>query len=350
MMNNPREPVNTFLNGTKISWSSFCYLVGMKKSLFLSVFAVLVFVFNSNAQNPVFDNLEMLYDQGHYRKVYRKANQLLDNPEYDYSQMPKYYRSISMMQLAQNDFWRQRNKGVIQEAEKLFYEVRETPTGQKIITAHMFELAKLRQDLTAWKFSLKEQGNEKTAKEVGHVISTIFDEMQQNLAGFQDVVEQEVKPSNESVSQSDVVTETQETEVEEEVNTSSDVSLNRSKIIDDAKKHLGTPYKWAGNQPGGFDCSGFTSYVLARSGQVLPRRSSDQYAKSKKLKRKNVQTGDLIFFSNGSGISHVGIITSKKGEPLQMIHSSSSRGIIITDVESSEYWQKRIHGYGTYID
>lgn len=309
----------------------------MKKSLFLFGFLFVIGTYDANAQNPAFDNLEMLFDQGHYRKVYRKANQLLDNPEYDYSLMPKYYRSISMLQLAQNDFWRRRNKGAIQEAERLFYEVRETPTGQKIIVAHMFELAKLKHDLTKWKYALKEQGDEETASQVDHVIGTIFDEMQQNLAELERKIEEQVK-EKPSV----------KTESESTANVS--VSTNRQKIIDDAKKHLGTPYRWSGSQPGGFDCSGFTSYVLAKSGQVLPRRSADQYSKSKKLKRKNVQLGDLIFFSNGSGISHVGIITSKKGEPLQMIHSSSSRGIIITDVESSEYWQKRIHGYGTYVE
>lgn len=284
------------------------------------------------AQNPVFDNLEMLYDQGHYRKVYRKTNRLLDNPEYDYSLMPKYYKSISILQLAQNDFWRKRNKGAMQNAKKMFYEIVETPVGQQLITAHIFELAKLKRDLTKWKFALKEEGNESLAEEVDNVILSLFDDIQQNIVK----VEEEITKKEEQ--------DEQPNEIEY-----SNVEVSRKKIVSDAKKHLGTPYKWSGNKPGGFDCSGFTSYVLAKSGKEIPRRSSDQYTKSQKVKRKNVQVGDLVFFSNGSGVSHVGIVTSKKGEPLQMIHSSSSKGIIITDVESSKYWQKRIYGYGTFV-
>ena len=59
---------------------------------------VVVIVLNSQslfAQVPAFDKLEMLYDQQHYGIVYRRANRLLDNPEYDFSQIPKYYKAIS---------------------------------------------------------------------------------------------------------------------------------------------------------------------------------------------------------------------------------------------------------------
>jgi cell wall-associated NlpC family hydrolase len=58
----------------------------------------------------------------------------------------------------------------------------------------------------------------------------------------------------------------------------------------------------------------------------------------------------LVFFNNGSGVSHVGMIISEKGQPLVMIHASSSKGIMITDIESSEYWLKRLYGFGTYVE
>ena len=107
---------------------------------------------------------------------------------------------------------------------------------------------------------------------------------------------------------------------------------------------------WAGNSPDGFDCSGFTSFILEKSGHHLPRRSVDQYNESVKLEKNEVGKGDLVFFNNGSGISHVGIVISDKGAPIVMIHSSSSKGIIITEVEKSEYWLNRLHGYGTYLN
>ena len=127
-------------------------------------------------------------------------------------------------------------------------------------------------------------------------------------------------------------------------------NVERIKIVATAKEQLGVPYVWAGSSPNGFDCSGFTSYVMKKHGMDLPRRAGDQYESSTKLKAKDAKKGDLVFFNNGSGISHVGIVISDKGEPLVMIHSASSTGIIITEVEKSEYWMKRLHGYGTYVN
>ncbi|MEY3425146.1 MAG: hypothetical protein RL679_504, partial [Bacteroidota bacterium] len=80
-----------------------------------------------------------------------------------------------------------------------------------------------------------------------------------------------------------------------------------------------------------------------------PRRAVDQHENSKKIKEKNAQKGDLIFFDNGSGISHVGMIVSEKGKPLVMIHASSSKGVILTELEKSDYWMKRIYGFGTFV-
>src|SRR5574343_842992 len=92
--------------------------------------------------------------------------------------------------------------------------------------------------------------------------------------------------------------------------TNSDAALymyakERLAIVEYAKKFIGTPYVWAGNEPTGFDCSGFTSYVMKNFKKDLPRRAVDQYNSSRQLKEKNVMMGDLVFFDNGSGISHV---------------------------------------------
>lgn len=130
-----------------------------------------------------------------------------------------------------------------------------------------------------------------------------------------------------------------------------EISEIRKQVIAEAKKHLGTPYKWAGIDPKGFDCSGYTSYVLfATFEKKINRRAADQYSSSKKIKAKQVKPGDFIFFDNGSGISHVGIIYSTENESLQMIHASTSLGISIVDINKSSYWKQRIAGYGTYID
>lgn len=117
-------------------------------------------------------------------------------------------------------------------------------------------------------------------------------------------------------------------------------------LLKEAQKYIGVPYKAAGADPSGFDCSGFTCYVFEKQGVQLPRRAMDQFNFCEAIEPEKVKAGDLVFFSNGSQINHVGILISEKGAPKQMIHSSSSIGISIVEIETSSYWQTRIAGYG----
>jgi cell wall-associated NlpC family hydrolase len=112
-------------------------------------------------------------------------------------------------------------------------------------------------------------------------------------------------------------------------------------IIATAKKLIGCPYKWAGSSPSGFDCSGFVLYVFGAHGITLPRVSRSQYAEGKAVAKKDLQPGDLVFFfsTNKNVISHVGIYIGNG----QFIHSSSSYGVIITELEST-YYQTRYYG------
>ena len=112
-------------------------------------------------------------------------------------------------------------------------------------------------------------------------------------------------------------------------------------IIAAAKKLIGCPYKWAGSTPKGFDCSGFVMYVFGQYGVTLPHNSRSQYAIGTSVAKKDLQPGDLVFFfsTNKNVISHVGIYIGNG----QFIHSSSSYGVIITELEST-YYQTRYYG------
>lgn len=279
------------------------------------------------AQNKHFDKLEMLFAQGHYKRVSNKASRLLDNPEYDYSMLPKYYKSISLFQLVQNERWQNRHPEALYEAYQLFKDVKADDESDKLFSAHMYELSWVKNDLMNWAADLNRRGKDEAFKELQKILKDIF----------------EAVPGIEFDPVIDPVT----------IDTSSVNVFNlelRDKIIYTAKKYIGVAYVWAGNSPEGFDCSGFTSYVMHEVGIDLPRTSSDQYSESKKLKKKGVMKGDLVFFDNGAGVSHVGIVISDPGEPLQMIHASSSKGIVITDIDESDYWLNRVHGFGTFIN
>ncbi|MBL1279056.1 MAG: C40 family peptidase [Fluviicola sp.] len=289
-----------------------------------------LFSFQSFGQNPKIDKLEMLFSQKHYKRVHRKANRLLDNPEYDFSMMPSYYKSLSLFELAQNKFWLMRHSSALKDAKKLFLEVKHSENGTKIFNAHMYEIAWLKSDLISWASDLKRMGEGDQFLKVQAVIEDVFGDF--DLATLPDenvkVDKQELQNSPENAKSNDL----------------------RSSIIAHAKNYIGVPYVWAGSSPKGFDCSGFTSYMMQDAGKKIPRRSSDQYTSANKIKKKDVQKGDLVFFDNGSGISHVGLVISEKGKPLTMIHSSSSKGIIITNVETSKYWSQRLSGYGSYLE
>ena len=281
--------------------------------------------FIADAQNPRLDKLEMFFDQGHYKKVRRKSSRLLDDPEYDFSMLPAYYKSISLFQLAQNEYWLLTHPKALDEAKALFLIVKNSNDGEKILNSHMYELAWLKNDMISWAADLKRLGKQKEFEEVQELIDILFEE----------VPEIDVTPVDSNILDTIKVVE--------------NPGL-RDQILITAKKQLGTPYVWAGSSPDGFDCSGFTSYVMSKNGSKLPRRAVDQYNDAPRVKVKNAQKGDLVFFDNGSGVSHVGIVVSEKGSPLMMIHSSSSKGVIITDVTKSAYWTKRLKGFGTYVD
>jgi peptidoglycan DL-endopeptidase CwlO len=109
-------------------------------------------------------------------------------------------------------------------------------------------------------------------------------------------------------------------------------------LIDTALDLRGTPYKNGGTDPDGFDCSGFTQYVFAKHGIVLPRETREQFEVGEKIKPNDIQVGDLVFFHTvASGASHVGIALNDD----EFVHAPSSAGVVRVEHLSSAYWSKR---------
>lgn len=89
-------------------------------------------------------------------------------------------------------------------------------------------------------------------------------------------------------------------EKEEDKVTTSSGSSSGKKIADYAKKYLGYKYVYGGTSPKGFDCSGFTYYVLKSCGYSVNRSCSSQAKLGKSVSKANLQVGDLVFFNNTS--------------------------------------------------
>lgn len=121
-----------------------------------------------------------------------------------------------------------------------------------------------------------------------------------------------------------------------------DVSGGGQYIADFASQFLGSPYVYAGNTPGGFDCSGFTQYVILNTvGIDIGHGTEGQLAFGSWVEWGAWEPGDLVYFQGTyrPGISHTGIYIGN-GE---IIHAANeSTGVIIsslfTDYYSSHYY------------
>ena len=301
----------------------------MEKSIRISRLTLLAFLLllttclSSVAFGQVkeFDNLEQLYDQGHFELVHRRAKKLKSNPKFDYSLVPQYYVSISTLQRLQNKGWRDKHTTEIEAAFVFLSELKKKNKGSELLEAHMSEIRSLQMDLEDWVANLY-RGK---ASEIADVFAERIQKMNKaiNLPDAKPQSNDWISPENALLSE-------------------------RISYIDYAKKYLGTPYVWSGDSPSGFDCSGFTSYVFSHFGKVIPRVSKDQFAQAQKIDSSEAMIGDLVFFGLNNVVSHVGILVNEAGKPKRMIHSSSSKGVSFQDIEGSKYYTNRLIGFGRY--
>ncbi len=115
-----------------------------------------------------------------------------------------------------------------------------------------------------------------------------------------------------------------------------------SGIVDIARRYIGTPYRFGGATPDGFDCSGLVRYVFSRAGYSLPRSATEQW---ELLKPTRVpQPGDLVFFKiNGTKISHVGIYAGN----FHFIHAPRTGKTVGLDDIRNTYWRQYYAGSRT---
>ncbi|CAN7225548.1 NlpC/P60 family protein [Paenibacillus sp. LjRoot153] len=110
-----------------------------------------------------------------------------------------------------------------------------------------------------------------------------------------------------------------------------------AQIIQAATTFKGTPYRWGGTTPKGFDCSGFVRYLYEAKGIELPRTSVQMYDQAG-ARVTDLKAGDLVFFASGI-VNHVGIYIGNN----QFISSTTSVGVTVDSLDSS-YWGSRYVG------
>lgn len=110
-------------------------------------------------------------------------------------------------------------------------------------------------------------------------------------------------------------------------------------IIETALNYTGVRYKYGGETKKGMDCSGLIFVALTTNDISFPRVSYQMANEGKRIKIKEVQKGDLLFFKTskrGKNINHVGLVVSVDDE-IKFIHSTTSRGVIVSSLGEG-YW------------
>ena len=110
-------------------------------------------------------------------------------------------------------------------------------------------------------------------------------------------------------------------------------------IVSIAESLIGSPYRYGGATPNGFDCSGLVYYTHQQLDITVPRTTKQQAQHRPSKQLDAAQPGDILFFRiYGSSISHVGIY---KGDG-QFIHAPKSGKYVSYANLGDPYWRERL--------
>jgi murein DD-endopeptidase len=113
------------------------------------------------------------------------------------------------------------------------------------------------------------------------------------------------------------------------------------KAADTALTMLGRPYKYKGDSPSGFDCSGLVRYSYLSAGMDVPHSTSSLRIHTRPVSPRDMRKGDLLFFNeSGKKYSHVGIYI---GNDL-FVHAPSTGKTVRKDSLDDSYWKKHFLG------
>ena len=117
-------------------------------------------------------------------------------------------------------------------------------------------------------------------------------------------------------------------------------SAARDQIAFHAMQMVGTPYRYGGHTPQGFDCSGLVFYTYGETGISVPRTSAEQFRAASPVNMSNVQAGDLLFFRIDGKVSHVGIYIGNQ----RFVHAPSTGHDVTFNSLSDDYYREHFVG------
>ena len=101
-----------------------------------------------------------------------------------------------------------------------------------------------------------------------------------------------------------------------------------------ALEQVGVPYRYGGNSPHGFDCSGLVQYAYARAGVAVPRTTRQLWATAESVELSQLRAGDVLFFDIEGKMSHVGLYLGER----RFVHApSTGRRVSVATLDAGYY-------------
>ena len=101
-----------------------------------------------------------------------------------------------------------------------------------------------------------------------------------------------------------------------------------------AVDQVGTRYRYGGDSPRGFDCSGLVHYAYRQAGLNVPRTTGQLWAAAANVDRDDLRTGDLLFFRIDGKMSHVGMYIGQR----RFVHApQSGRSVSVASLDAPFY-------------
>ena len=102
-----------------------------------------------------------------------------------------------------------------------------------------------------------------------------------------------------------------------------------------ALHEVGVPYRWGGESPSGFDCSGLVRWSYLHVGIDLPHSSYALFAEGRSVASSHLRPGDILFFD---GLGHVGLYVGHG----RMVHAPNTGETV--EVVSLDLWSGSFEG------
>lgn len=117
-------------------------------------------------------------------------------------------------------------------------------------------------------------------------------------------------------------------------------SANFESLYTILSNQVGKPYVWGASGPDSFDCSGLVYYCFNKAGIKIARLTAQGlYNKCTKIKAKDKQKGDLIFWAKNKKVYHVAVYV---GDNTQISAENEKVGVVRQKVTSGVYSYGRL--------